>query len=309
MKLSVVTTLYYSEGYVEEFYARVVAAVTKVTNEYEILFVNDGSPDLALQKVMDLQKTDKRIVAIDLARNFGHHRAIMTGLQYTEGDFIFLIDSDLEEEPELLSLYWDELNGDNQIDVVYGVQRRRKGGILERSIGHAWYLLFSFLSDIEYPANSLTARLMSRRYVDSVLKFSEKELELWGVFVLAGFNQKPMGVSKGSKGSSTYTLRRKIRMTANSITSFSSKPLVVSFFLGFIMTLVSLCFVIYLLVQRLIYAKIVEGWTSTLVSIWFIGGIIILSLGIIGVYLSKIFLEIKNRPLTVIRKIYRGESE
>jgi putative glycosyltransferase len=308
MRISVVTTLYCSERYVQEFYERMVAAVTKVTNDYEVIFVNDGSPDRSLQMVLQMQERDKNVVAIDLSRNFGHHRAIMTGLKHSRGDYVFLIDSDLEESPELFNSYWHELNGSKDIDVVYGVQSKRKGGFFERVSGRLWYFLFSVLADIEYPANSLTARLMSRSYVDNVIKFEEKELELWGVFVLTGFNQRPLAISKGNKGSTTYTFSRKLNIMVNSITSFSSRPLVFFFLLGLIITLVAFGFVVYLLVQRFIYEEIVEGWTSTLVSIWFIGGLLIFSLGVIGIYLSKMFMEIKNRPLTIIRKIHRAKA-
>jgi putative glycosyltransferase len=149
MRISVVTTLYCSERYVQEFYERMVAAVTKVTNDYEVIFVNDGSPDRSLQMVLQMQERDKNVVAIDLSRNFGHHRAIMTGLKHSRGDHVFLIDSDLEESPELFNSYWHELNGSKDIDVVYGVQSKRKGGFFERVSGRLWYFLFSVLADIE----------------------------------------------------------------------------------------------------------------------------------------------------------------
>lgn len=305
MKLSLVTTLYYSEDYLETFYERAVNSIKKVTSDYEIIFVNDGSPDSSLKRTLELQKQDKQVVIIDLSRNFGHHRAIMTGLQHARGDYVFLIDSDLEEDPELFNTYWNEISSSENVDVIYGVQDHRKGGLVEKLGGRIWYLIFSYLSDIDYPSNSLTARLMSRRYVDNVVKFNEKELEIWGVFVLTGFNQKSVIASKGSKGTSTYSLARKLHLMVDSITSFSSKPLVSIFVLGLIITLVSFAFVVYLIVQRLVYEEIIAGWTSTLASIWFIGGLLIFAVGIIGIYLSKMFREIKNRPLSIIRNIYR----
>jgi putative glycosyltransferase len=308
MKISVVTTLYKSEFYVAEFYERCVRTVKKITDDYEIIFVNDGSPDQALQKVLDLQAQDGNIVAVDLSRNFGHHRAIMTGLQHADGDFVFLIDSDLEEEPEILQRYFEEIEQDKSVDVVYGVQEKRKGGAFERLSGQAWYFFFSFLSDIDYPVNSLTARLMSRRYVEAVKEFPERELEIWGVFVLAGFSQKTVIIPKGNKGETSYTLTRKLKVAVNSITSFSSKPLIALFVIGMVMTFISFIFILYLLFQKFVQGGVVEGWTGTLVSIWFIGGLIIFSLGIIGIYISKMFLEIKARPLTIVRKIYRIEK-
>lgn len=307
MKLSVVTSMYHSEKYIEQFFAEVKTAVSPITSDFEIIFVNDGSPDRSLQTVVRLQQSDRRIVAVDLSRNFGHHRALMTGLQQSTGEFVFLIDSDLEESPALIELYWKEMSADSAIDVVYGIQEKRKGGWGERISGRIWYSLFSFLSDIEYPSDSLTARLMKRQYVDSVISYHEKELEIWGIFVLAGFNQKAITVTKGSRrGASTYTLGRKLRMMVDSVTSFSSKPLTYIFLLGLLMTLFSATYVVYLVVMKVVYRQVTEGWTSTLVSIWFVGGLLIFCVGIIGVYLSKMFLEIKNRPLSIVRKVFRA---
>ncbi len=305
MKLSVVTTLFHSERHVDEFHARTVAAMSSITDDFEIIYVNDGSPDGALQRVLALQMQDGRVVAIDLSRNFGHHRALMTGLQHARGDHVFMIDSDLEEAPELLNDYWATCSSDVDLDVVYGIQEQRKGAWFERLSGRLWYGMFALLSNIDYPADGVTARLMSRRYVDAVVSYPETQLELWGIFVLAGFEQRAIRVAKSSKGTSTYSFTRKLRMMVDSITSFSSIPLVASFVLGLAMTAVSFGFIIWLLVQRFVYDEIIEGWTSTLISIWFIGGLILFSLGIIGIYLAKMFLEIKNRPLTVVRKVHR----
>jgi putative glycosyltransferase len=308
MKISIVTTLYYSEKFIQDFYTRIKETVQTITQDYEIIFVNDGSPDKSLQRVIELQMQDPKIVVVDLSRNFGHHRAIMTGLREAQGDYIFLIDSDLEESPELLTLYWTQFEVDKDCDVVYGIQDKRKGRFMERISGRVWYSLFSFLSDIDYPTDSLTARLMSRRYINSVILYAEKELEIWGIFVLAGFNQKAIKVSKGNKGSSTYTLRRKLKMMVDSVTSFSSKPLIYIFILGLLITFFSAIYISYLVIMRLIYNEAAEGWTSTLVSIWFIGGLLIFCIGIIGIYLSKMFLEIKNRPLSIVRKIYKKDN-
>ena len=139
MKLSFLTTLYYSSGYIEEFYSRCIASAKKINAPYEFIIVNDGSPDDALDKVLILAKMDPSIVVVDLSRNFGHHKAIMTGLQYCTGDYVFLIDCDLEEDPELLEMFWNKIQEDQSLDVVYGVQIKRKGGWMERFGG--WLFL------------------------------------------------------------------------------------------------------------------------------------------------------------------------
>lgn len=305
MKISVITTLYHSAPYVDAFYEQAAAVLARLPVACEFVFVNDGSPDQSLAMALALQQNDRRVVVVDLSRNFGHHRALMTGLQVATGDYVFLIDCDLEESPALLEVFWREINAHPGTDVVYGVQESRKGDWFERLTGRLWYHFFSWLSDIDYPVDSLTARLMTRAYVEAVLQHRERELEIWGIFVLAGFTQRKLAVKKGSKGTSTYTFGRKLRMAVDSITSFSSKPLVYIFLLGLVITMAAGAVIVYLLLVRLLYKEVVEGWTSTLISVWFLGGIILFALGIIGLYLSKMFLEIKSRPLTIIRRIYR----
>jgi putative glycosyltransferase len=308
MKLSVVTTLFYSEDYVQEFYARVQVCASKFTSDFEIIFVNDGSPDKSLQRVLDLQKADPRITAVDLSRNFGHHKAMMTGLRIARGDYVFLIDSDLEEDPELLETYWGVMQLDAAIDVVYGVQARRKGGWFERLSGALFYKLFGLLTDLNYPHNSLTARLMKANYVREVTNFSEREFDIWGIFVLAGYNQHPVTVSKGNKGRTTYSLYRKLKMAIEMITSCSDRPLYYIFFVGCLISFFSLLHVAYVVFNKYYYAIEENGWASTIASIWLVGGIIILLQGITGIYLSKMFLEIKNRPYGIIRRLYQTQD-
>ncbi|MBI5664356.1 MAG: glycosyltransferase family 2 protein, partial [Nitrospirae bacterium] len=143
MKLSIVTTLYYSEPYIAEFYERISTAAQRITDDYELILVNDGSPDESLSAALALYEKDKRVIVIDFAKNFGHHKAIMTGLSYAQGDYVFLIDSDLEEQPENLDLFWNELHAAPNIDVVYGTQYKRKGGWFEKITGNIFYKLFN----------------------------------------------------------------------------------------------------------------------------------------------------------------------
>lgn len=308
MKISIVTTLYYSEDYVQEFYTRVKNSVSNITSEYEFIFVNDGSPDDSLINVLELQKTDPRITAVDLSRNFGHHKAIMTGLRFAKGDFVFLIDSDLEESPELLTTYWAEMKGNPSLDVVYGIQKNRKGRWFERLSGSLFYSFFGLLTDINYPQNSLTARLMKARYVQDVTSFKETEFDIWGIFVLTGYNQQAVTVSKGDKGRTTYNLFRKLQMAIEMVTSCSSRPLYMIFVIGCLVSFFSILNVIRVVFQKYYYAIEENGWTSTIASIWLIGGVIILLQGIIGIYMSKLFLEIKNRPYGIVKKLYKADS-
>lgn len=305
MKISVVATLYYSQEYLQEFYSRTLRSILAISSDYEFVFVNDGSPDHSLSAVLAIQAQDKNVVIVDLSRNFGHHKAIMTGLRFATGDYVFLIDCDLEEDPELLTLFWHEFEQSPGMDVVFGIQKKRKGGFFERISGRLFYRLFALLTNMDYPHNTLTARLMSRRYVEGVGKFTERELDIWGLFVLNGFNQKGIVVSKGSKGTSTYTFKKKLRMAIDTITSFSSRPLYLIFVLGIFVTLFSFLNILYIIYKKIFLGVDIEGWASILASVWLIGGLVIFILGIMGIYLSKLFLEIKNRPLTVIKDVYK----
>lgn len=305
VKITVVTTLYYSEPYLTEFYNRTKVVLNQISKDSEIIFVNDGSPDRCVQKVLELQRMDSTVVLIDLSRNFGHHQAIMTGLQHVSGDYIFLIDADLEEDPELLLTFFKTIQEDETIDVVYGVQNKRKGNFSERIMGSIFYKILNMLTKISYPANTLTARLMKRDYVTSVTKFEEKAIDIWAIFVLAGYNQKGVSVEKKNKGDSTYTFSKRLAMGVESITSFSHRPLYLIFFIGFIWLLISTINVIIILLKKWIFEVPIEGWSSIMASVWLIGGITIFLIGLIGIYLSKMFLEMKGRPLSIIKTIYR----
>ena len=308
MDLSIVTTMYHSESYVEEFYNRICKTADTITDEYEIIFVNDGSPDGSLEIALSLFDRDERVRIIDLSRNFGHHKAIMTGLSHVRGDLIFLIDIDMEEEPELLGQFYRELKTSPGTDVVYSVQKRRKGRFLEKLSGEMFYKVFNFLSDWKVPANASTARIMTGNYVRNLVKHRDREIYIDGLWTITGFTQKPLPITKHGKHDTTYTLFKKIALTVNAITSFSNKPLVYIFYLGVIILLLSTFYIFQILFKKLFLHVSVPGYASIIVSIWFLGGLTILSLGVVGIYLSKMYMEVKNRPYTVIRSIYEKQK-
>ena len=304
MKLSIVATLYKSAPFIIEFCQRQSKVAQQlVGDDYEIILVNDGSPDNSLQIALDLIATDSHITLVDLSRNFGHHKAIMTGLSYAKGDKIFLIDSDLEEEPEWLISFSKQMNLES-CDVVYGVQEKRKGGIFERVTGRLFYFLFNFLTRLKMPASIVTTRLMTKRYVHALLMHEEREIFIPGLWVITGFNQQPQKVKKGNISETTYTLSKKLSLFVNSVTSFSNMPLVSIFYIGVLISIFSGFYVTWIIMNWMFFAKPVTGWTSLIGSIWLLGGMIITFIGIIGIYLSKIFSETKQRPFTIVRQVY-----
>jgi len=308
MRLSIVTTLYRSARHLDEFHARVSASATRLTPDYEIVLVNDGSPDDSLDVALKLLEHDDRIRIIDLARNFGHHKAMMTGLAEARGDLVFLIDSDLEEAPELL-IEFSKAMHDGRADVVYGVQDQRRGGFVERSSGWLFFRLFNLLSDQPIPDNLVTVRLMTRRYVSALVSHRERKMMIAGLWALTGFNQIARTIAKGAKGHTSYSFRRKVSLLVDSITSFSDRPLVLIFYLGLAIGGTSSLAAVYLVVRRLFFGVALPGWPSLIVSIWMLGGLMLICLGIIGIYLSKVFIETKQRPYTIVRQVYERDIQ
>ena len=228
MKLSIVSTLYRSSSYIAEFCSR-AGAIAKATvgDDYEIILVNDGSPDDSLAKAVAVREQDDRVVIVDLSRNFGHHKAILAGLHQSQGDFVYLLDVDLEDQPEWLAMFWQELNEPTSSpDVVYGTQASRTGGAFSAFGGWAFYKAFNRLSEIQVPENPTTARLMRRAYVDAVCQLKEANVYMEGTFAWTGFRQLGIPVEiVHDQSSSTYTLRKRLQLLVTSITSFSSAPL------------------------------------------------------------------------------------
>ena len=232
----------------------------------------------------------------------------MTGLAHAKGDFVFLIDVDLEEEPELLGRFWKEMQSQKGSDVVYGVQAKRKGGIFEKLSGALFYKLHNFFSDVKVPSNLITARLFTYKAKNMIIAYKERELCLGCIYHDIGLVQVPIFVTKHSHSKTTYSLSRKISIMLNAIVSFSNKPLIYIFNIGLLITCCSSIYVLNLIFQKLYYDIPVDGWASVMVSIWFFGGLIILFIGIIGVYLAKIFSEVKARPYTLIKQIYESKE-
>lgn len=309
MKLSIVATLYQSAPYIIEFHARASAVAKRLVDEdYEIILVNDGSPDNSLDLAVQLTVSDDHVVVVDLSRNFGHHKAMMTGLAHAKGTRIFLIDSDLEEEPEYLIGFSQQMESES-CDVVYGIQEQRKGGWYERWSGQWFYRFFKALTGLTLPENLVTARLMTRRYVEALLRHEEREVFLAGLWHITGFDQRPHQIHKHSTSDTTYTFRRKMSLLVNSVTSFSNAPLVGIFYIGVSISLLALVYITYLVLNWMFLAKPMSGWTSVMASIWLLGGMVISFIGVVGIYLSKIFSETKRRPYTIVRHIYARQQD
>jgi putative glycosyltransferase len=304
VKLSIVTTLYRSAATIDEFYRRAISAAEPITDEIELVMVNDGSPDESIELALALHRADPRVVVVDLARNFGHHKAMMTGLAHATGDRVFLIDSDLEEEPELLTRFNERLEK-SDCDVVFGVQEARRGGVFERVTGALFFSLVDLLSDHQIPRNTVVVRLMRRDYVRALIRHRDREFLIANLWQVTGFRQVALPIKKLSHSPSTYSVTMRIEMAVKYLTTTSTKLLYFVLYAGVAIFVLSLLAVIYYISRYLLSGIGVSGYTSLIVSIWFFGGLTTLILGILGIYVANIISETKRRPYTIVRAVHR----
>lgn len=304
MKLSVVSTLFRSEPYLAEFHRRVTAAArAHAGDSYEIVLVNDGSPDASLEVAVAIADSDPHVVVIDLSRNFGHHRAIMTGLAHAVGNQVFLIDSDLEESPEWLEEFSGALEKSGS-DVAFGVQAQRRGTAIERWGGTLFYRSYRLITGLDIPESAVTARLMTRQYVDALVQHGDRELFYPALMHLTGFSQSPVRVDKLDTSECSYRIRDRWALFGAAIIPYSNRPLILVFFLGMLISLVAGVF---------LAGDLVSGWLAVapsepsgllMSSIWLLGGLTIASIGTVGLYLSRVYAEVQRRPYTIVRRIY-----
>lgn len=307
MRISVVTPLYASGPYIDELYSRFVDTILSIADEYEIIFVNDASPDDSLARAKSIADDDPHVTVIDLSRNFGQHRALVTGLAAASGDYIFICDSDLEEEPEWIAKFLSEIQR-TACDVVYGVQINKKGGARYHIFRSLFYGTLNYLAAARFPENVTTARLMSQRYVRAFLDYKEREIYLTGIFHMVGFTQLPCEVFKNDTSPTTYRLPHLVSLFVNAITAFSIKPLIFIGLSGIVLSIFAMLFVAHVVFRKLVYGIDVEGWASVMAATLSIGGLTIFFNGIVAIYIAKIFLEVKQRPVTTIREVYRNPN-
>ncbi|WRH63278.1 MAG: glycosyltransferase family 2 protein [Fuscovulum sp.] len=309
--LSIVATMYRSEAFIEEFCDRISRSAAAITPDFEIILVNDGSPDASLDRAKAVANQNPAVVVVDLSRNFGHHAAILAGLENAEGNWIYLTDIDLEEQPEWLADFWNIAQTEGH-DVVFGIQKQRIGSAMGNFAGSAFWWVLNASSTVTIPANQMTCRIFSKRYRDALLSVGDKVIYLGALFPWVGFSQKALELVKTPRRagtSSTYNLTRKLRQTIDSLTSFTASPLVSFFFLGLAIWIGSMLYGAWLVSVRLIWPnEILSGFTAIMFSIWFLGGLLLLGIGVVGLYVSKLFQEVKARPRFIIRSVVRGKK-
>lgn len=302
-KISIITSLYKSEKYIFDFYYSYLEILKKLQVDYEFIFVNDASPDLSHKKVEELITKDDKVILIDFSKNFGQYPAMFAGMEKASGTLIYTTDSDLEEPPENLAVMYDILQAEKDTDVVYGVVEARSGGLVRGFFGKIFFKVLTHLSDARIPENQAWQRLMRSDYVKSLLLHKEYESIVAGLMAITGYNQKSIIVQKKFKGTTSYSFRKRMLSAINGLTAFSSKPLVYIALFGFSISFLAFVFILYIVFCKLYILDFQAGWITLITSIWMVGGLLMLSIGILGIYISKIFNQTKNRPLYIIKKI------
>lgn len=292
------------------FHSRLSEVLSPLQERYrfELIAVDDGSTDGSVQWLQQLSESDERIVVLGLSRNFGQQAAITAGLDHARGDAVVIMDSDLQDPPEVaveLIRKWEAGN----VDVVYATRLTRHENYLKRVSANAFYRLFSALSEIPVPRNTGDFRLLDRRVVDAIGCMREKNRYMRGLSAYAGFRQTSVVFDRPNRaaGTTKYSLARMLRLAFDAIFSFSTAPLKAIIWLGLFTCMISALGIGYAIFMKFAFPDItVSGWTLMIITILFIGGVQMLSIGVIGTYVGKIYTEVQDRPIYIVADAKRA---
>jgi dolichol-phosphate mannosyltransferase len=301
--ISVVIPVYKADDCLKELYARLVTALEPITRDFEIVLVEDCGGDRSWELICELSCSDSRVKGMQLSRNFGQHYAITAGLDYCDGDWVVVMDCDLQDRPEEIPVLYAKAQ--EGFAIVLANRLARQDSLLKRAGSAVFYSIFSYLADFEYDGRAGNFRIVSRKVVESFRLMRENLRFFGGLVEWMGFPTARIDVRHADRfsGKSSYTFRKLWRLAVDTIIAYSDKPLRLSVRLGFAMALLAFLYGGYILWLALAYGSPIMGWSSLIVSLYFIGGIIIANLGIIGVYLGKTYDETKKRPLYLVSKL------
>lgn len=309
IQISIVIPLLNEEGNITVLYESLVPVLEGMQKDFEIIFVDDGSKDASFSRISGISARDERVLGVSLSRNFGHQIALTAGMEHASGEVVVTMDGDMQHPasviPELYSKFTEGF------DIVNTIRTETAdSGAFKKVTSKGFYKIINNLSDIHIEPAAADFRLMNRKTVNAFLQLREKDRFTRGLISWMGFKQAmiPYTAPPRYSGRSKYSITKMFRFAADGITSFSAKPLRVSFFAGLIVSLIGLLYSIYAIIEYF-GGKTIPGWTSILVSILIIGGIQLISIGIIGEYLARVFNEAKNRPLYLVKQYTSKQQE
>jgi len=307
--LSIVVPIYGCATVLEKLYIRLVTTLEQIDKNFEIIMINDASPDNAWEKIKTLAQQDSRLKGINLSRNFGQHRAIRAGLDFAQGRWIVVMDCDLQDKPEeILKLYNKAQEG---YDVVWGARKQRQDNFFKKLSSKLFHKVFNYFTEQNKDESIANFSIVSQKVIDSINKMREQNFNFPLFVNWAGFKVTQIEINHQprAEGKSSYTFSKLMNMAIDNIVSQSNKPLRLSIKFGFTISLLSMLFGFYLVGKYFITGVPVAGWTSVMVSIYFIGGLLFANLGLLGLYIGKIFDETKGRPLYMVEETtFSGEN-
>ena len=303
IEISVVAPMFNEVENLDYFFERVTAVLKRLGLSYEIVCVNDGSRDGTLAGLIRHRGGNPAIKIVDLSRNFGKDIALTAGIDHARGAAVVPIDSDLQDPPELI----EELvkNWREGFEVVYATRRTRQGeGWFKQASASLFYFIFDKLSDVKMPRNTGDFRLMDRKAVDALMRMTERNRFMKGLFAWVGFKQTAVLYDRQPRhaGTTKWNYWRLWNFALDGITGFSSVPLRVWTYVGMFLSIGSLLYAVFLIIRTFVHGKDVEGYASTMVAILFLGGIQLITLGVLGEYMARIYTEVKGRPLYLVRE-------
>ena len=298
--ISVVAPIFNESDLIPEFVKQVVENVEKISSDYEIILVDDGSADNSWSYMESEALKNKKVKAFRLSKNFGHHYAITAGLHNASGEWVVVMDSDLQDRPEVIpELYEKAQQG---FDVVFVSRTQRPESFVYKGFQKLFYWLLRVLSGIKFDSRQANFSIINKKVVEAFIKFPEHARFYGSTIKWLGFNRTDIQARHGQRfsGKPGYTIKKRISLAADIIISFSGRPLRFAIVIGLLMSFVSLLLSIWVLVGAFSWGFAVLGWPSLMASILFTGGAILVVLGIIGIYLGRVFQEVKSRPLYIV---------
>ena len=310
MLVSIVIPCYNEEENIEACYKELVTTLRKTNYEYELIFVNDGSSDNTLGKLINLHKSDSNVKIIDFSRNFGKEIALSAGLDYAKGDVVIPFDADLQDPPEIIPKLLEKYQ--EGYDIVNAVRIKREGEtFFKKATSKLFYRVMNKLTDIEIPKDVGDFRLISRNALEVIKNMRERKRFMKGIFAWVGFKTASVYYERKPRyaGKTKWNYMKLTDLAIEGITSFSAAPLRLSSLLGFLVSFVAFFYALWVIIAKLVFGNPVKGYPSLMVAILFLGGVQLISIGIIGEYIGRIYEEVKQRPLYVVRKVWDSKNE
>ncbi len=307
--ISYVLPVYNESAGIEAFYKELTKAVAKSTYNFEFVFVNDGSHDDSLEKLRSFHAKDKRVKVVSFSRNFGHQIALTAGIDQAKGDALIIMDTDLQDPPEVslqLAEEWEK-----GFDVVYAKRRSRIDGFFKRIAIFVYYRIQTRLANIDIPLDTGDFRLIDKRVADHLRRFPEKHPYIRGLVSWLGFTQTAVEYDRQGRfaGETNYPFKKLVKLALDGMTGFSTMPLQLITRLGFFTSIMSVLGIIYVLITRIFFAELtLPGWAVTMIAILFMGGIQLITLGVMGIYIGRIYSEVQNRPRYIVAEVIEDDS-